>query len=118
MTFAGATSARFAALQAGAVDAAILTPPFNFHAQSAGFNNLGNTIEYADMPFAGIAVNTNWAEANKATLAEKLVGVYNQSIAWLYDTEQPRRGRADSDQGQQAQSGRRARRAYDYLIGR
>ena len=37
MTFAGATSARFSALQAGAVDAAILTPPFNFHAQSAGF---------------------------------------------------------------------------------
>ena len=37
MTFAGATSARFAALQAGAVDAAILTPPFNFHAQTAGF---------------------------------------------------------------------------------
>ena len=62
MTFAGATSARFAALQAGAVDAAILTPPFNFHAQSAGFTNLGNTIEYTDMPFAGIAVNTTWAE--------------------------------------------------------
>ena len=37
MTFAGATSARFSALQAGAVDAAILTPPFNFHAESAGF---------------------------------------------------------------------------------
>src|SRR5690349_1718096 len=46
MTFAGATSARFAALQAGAVDAAILTPPFNFHAQTAGFNNLGNAVEY------------------------------------------------------------------------
>ena len=41
MTFAGATSARFSALQAGAVDAAILTPPFNFHAQSAGFTLLG-----------------------------------------------------------------------------
>ena len=70
MTFAGATSARFSALQAGAVDAAILTPPFNFHAQSAGFTNLGNTVEYVDMPFAGIAVNTNWAEANKATVRE------------------------------------------------
>ena len=66
MTFAGATSARFSALQAGAVDAAILTPPFNFHAQSAGFTLLGHTIEYVDMPFAGIAVNTNWAAANKA----------------------------------------------------
>ena len=66
------------------MDAAILTPPFNFNAQSAGFNNLGNINEYVDMPFAGIAVNTKWAEGNKATLA-KLVGVYNHSIAWLYD---------------------------------
>ena len=61
MTFAGATSARFSALQAGAVDAAILTPPFNFHAQTAGFNNLGNAVDYVDMPFSGMAVNTNWA---------------------------------------------------------
>jgi NitT/TauT family transport system substrate-binding protein len=84
MTFAGATSARFSALQAGAVDAAILTPPFNFHAQSAGFSLLGHTIDYVDMPFAGISVNTNWAAANKATV-ERLIGVYNSSMAWLYD---------------------------------
>lgn len=84
MTFAGATSARFAALQAGAVDAAILTPPFNFHAQSAGFTNLGNTVDYVDMPFAGITVNTNWAAANKRT-AEKIIAIYNKSMAWLYD---------------------------------
>ena len=54
MTFAGATSARFSALQAGAVDAAILTPPFNFHAQTAGFTLLGHAVEYVDMPFAGM----------------------------------------------------------------
>jgi len=45
--FAGATSARFSALQSGAVDAAILLPPFNFYAESAGFTNLGLTIDYA-----------------------------------------------------------------------
>jgi ABC-type nitrate/sulfonate/bicarbonate transport system substrate-binding protein len=84
MTFAGATSARFSALQAGAVDAAILTPPFNFHAQSAGFKLLGNTVDYVDMPFAGITVNTNWANSNKATV-QKVIGVYNKSMAWLYD---------------------------------
>ncbi len=84
MTFAGATSARFAALQAGAVDAAILTPPYNFHAQSSGFTNLGEAVEYADMPFAGIAVNTNWAAANKGTV-EKVISIYTKSIAWLYD---------------------------------
>jgi ABC-type nitrate/sulfonate/bicarbonate transport system substrate-binding protein len=84
MTFAGATSARFSALQAGAVDAAILTPPFNFHAQTAGFTLLGHTVEYVDMPFAGISVNTNWAAANKDT-AGKLITVYNDSMTWLYD---------------------------------
>ena len=36
------------------------------------------------MPFAGISVNTNWAVANKAT-TEKLIKVYNDSMAWLYD---------------------------------
>jgi ABC-type nitrate/sulfonate/bicarbonate transport system substrate-binding protein len=84
MTFAGATSARFSALQAGAVDAAILTPPFNFHAQSAGFNRLGDTVQFVDMPFAGISVNTNWAATNKITVL-KVIEVYNKSMAWLYD---------------------------------
>src|SRR5207253_1391643 len=55
--FAGATNARFSALQSGAVDAALLTAPFNFYAESAGFQNLGFTFDYLkDMPFAGMAV--------------------------------------------------------------
>jgi ABC-type nitrate/sulfonate/bicarbonate transport system substrate-binding protein len=84
MTFAGATSARFSALQAGAVDAAILTPPFNFHAQAAGFTLLAHATQYMDMPFAGISVNANWARANKDTV-QKVIGVYDKSMAWLYD---------------------------------
>jgi ABC-type nitrate/sulfonate/bicarbonate transport system substrate-binding protein len=84
MTFAGATSARFSALQSGAVDAAILTPPFNFHAQSAGFTLLGNTVDFADMPFAGIAVNTNWAANNKPKV-EKVIAIYTKAMVWLYD---------------------------------
>jgi ABC-type nitrate/sulfonate/bicarbonate transport system substrate-binding protein len=115
MTFAGATSARFAALQSGAVDAAILTPPFNFNAQSAGFVNLGNINEFVDMPFAGIAMNTKWAEANKPTVA-KLVGVYNESIAWLYDTK----NRAEAVQILNRVSKLKiedCERAYDYLMG-
>ena len=41
MVFAGATTARASALLAGAVDAAILLPPFNFQAVAKGFNSLG-----------------------------------------------------------------------------
>jgi NitT/TauT family transport system substrate-binding protein len=83
--FAGATSARFSALQSGAVDAAILLPPFNFYAESAGFTNLGNTIDYArELPFAGAVVGRSWAAAHKTTL-EKILRVHNKSMAWFAD---------------------------------
>jgi len=115
MTFAGATSARFAALQAGAVDAAILTPPFNFHAQSAGFTLLGHAVQYVDMPFAGISVNTQWAATNKG-VTEKLIKVYNDSMAWLYDPK----NRAEAVQILMKVSKIKqddVEKAYDFLIG-
>jgi NitT/TauT family transport system substrate-binding protein len=88
--FAGATNARFSALQSGAVDAALLTAPFNFYAESAGFTNLGFTFDYlADMPFAGIAMNRNWAAANPK-LAQRFLGVFVKSVAWFYDAQNRR----------------------------
>jgi NitT/TauT family transport system substrate-binding protein len=85
MVFAGATSARFAALQSGAVDAAILAPPYSFRAEAAGFTNLGRTIDYApDLPFAGTVVNRTFAGA-KPRVVERVLAVLNRSIAWFYD---------------------------------
>jgi ABC-type nitrate/sulfonate/bicarbonate transport system substrate-binding protein len=85
--FAGATSARFSALQSGAVDAAILLPPFNFYAESAGFTNLGLTIDYArELPFAGAVVGRAWAASHQATLA-KVLAVHNKSMAWFADPQ-------------------------------
>ncbi len=85
MVFAGATAARASALLAGAVDAAILLPAFNFQAEAKGFNSLGLTIDYVkDLPFTGTAVNNAWAGANKATL-EKLLRAQNRSVAWFED---------------------------------
>ena len=85
MVFAGATSARASALQAGAVDAAILLPPFNFHAVAAGFNDLGMTIEYApELPFSGTVVNRNWAGRNQALL-QRMLGAHKKSVEWFYD---------------------------------
>src|SRR5262245_15454417 len=81
--FAGATSARFSALQAGAVDAAVLLPPFNFYAESAGFTNLGLTIDYAkELPFTGTVVGRAWASARKATL-DKVLLVNSKSMTWF-----------------------------------
>jgi ABC-type nitrate/sulfonate/bicarbonate transport system substrate-binding protein len=83
--FAGATSARFAALKSGAVDAALLTVPFNFFAETAGFTNLGFTFDVLpDMPFAGMAVNREWAESH-ADLLKRFLGAYNKGVAWFYD---------------------------------
>jgi ABC-type nitrate/sulfonate/bicarbonate transport system substrate-binding protein len=85
MVFAGATAARASALLAGAVDAAILLPAFNFQAVAKGFNSLGLTVDYVkDLPFSGTAVNNAWANANKATLA-KLLRAQNRSVAWFED---------------------------------
>src|SRR2546429_1531660 len=83
--FAGATSARFSALQSGAVDAAILLPPFNFYAESAGFTNLGLTIDYAkELPFTGTVVGRALASARKAVL-DKVLLVNSKSMAWFSD---------------------------------
>jgi len=83
--FAGATSARFSALQSGAVDAAILLPPFNFYAESAGFTNLGLTIDYAkELPFTGTVVARAWASSRQATL-DKVLLVNSKSMAWFSD---------------------------------
>ena len=83
--FAGATSARFAALKSGAVDAALLTVPFNFFAETAGYSNLGFTFDYLpDMPFAGMAVNREWALANP-DLVKRFLDAYNKGVAWFDD---------------------------------
>jgi ABC-type nitrate/sulfonate/bicarbonate transport system substrate-binding protein len=85
MVFAGATSARFAALSAGSVDAAILTSPFNFKAEGAGFTKLGVTVDYVhDFPFSGYAVNTAWAKEHKSVIAKFLAG-YATAVDWFYD---------------------------------
>jgi NitT/TauT family transport system substrate-binding protein len=83
--FAGATSARFSALQSGAVDAAILLPPFNFYAEWAGFTNLGLTIDYAkELPFSGTVIGRAWGSAHRATL-DKVLSVNTKSMAWFSD---------------------------------
>jgi NitT/TauT family transport system substrate-binding protein len=83
--FAGATSARFSALKSGAVDAALLTMPFNFFAETAGYTNLGFTFQYLpNMPFAGMAVNRDWTAANGDVL-KRFLDAYNKGVAFFGD---------------------------------
>ena len=69
----------------GAVDAAILLPPFNFYAESAGFTNLGLTVDYAkELPFTGTVVGRAWASSRRAIL-DKVLLVNSKSMAWFSD---------------------------------
>ncbi|MCC6776641.1 MAG: ABC transporter substrate-binding protein [Hyphomicrobiales bacterium] len=114
MVFAGATAARASALLAGAVDAAILLPPFNFQAIAAGFTDLGLTIDYVkDLPFSGTVVNARWANANTATL-RRLLSAHNKSVAWFDDE----RNRAEAVQILMAVSKLKqdeVEKAYDFM---
>ena len=84
MVFAGATSARAQALLSGAVDAAILLPPFNFQATAQGFNELGLTVDFApELPFSGTVVNNGWAKAHPALLS-RVLAAHAKSVAWFY----------------------------------
>jgi ABC-type nitrate/sulfonate/bicarbonate transport system substrate-binding protein len=85
IVYAGATSARFAALQSGAVDAALLNPPFSFRAEDAGFTRLALAADCArDLPFSGTVLNRSWAAGNTAR-ARGFLAAYTDSIHWFDD---------------------------------
>jgi len=78
---AGVAAARFAALKAGVVDAAIVLPPLNFQATAAGFVTLGLAADYVkDVPFTGMAVHRRWAAANLSA-AKRILAATDKSIA-------------------------------------
>lgn len=84
LIYAGSAAARFSALTAGAVDAALLNPPFNFKAQAAGFTNLGNLTDTVQMPFTGYVVATAWAKAHKPQLTGFATGIA-KGVDWFND---------------------------------
>jgi NitT/TauT family transport system substrate-binding protein len=114
LVFAGATAARFSALQAGAIDATVLLPPFNFYAETAGLKTLGLTIDYTpELPFTAAVVNRNWAASHRSTL-EKMLAVHNRSVAWFLD--QAHRDEAISVMVEASkQSAGDVGKAYDFL---
>jgi len=85
ITIIGATPGRWAALQSGAADAALLIPPILFKAEAAGFINIGLAYDYTkDLPFGGLIINKNWAVAHLA-VAQRLMQAYAKSLAWWQD---------------------------------
>ena len=111
---AGVAAARFAALKAGVVDAAIVLPPLNFQANAQGFVTLGLAADYVkDVPFTGMAMHRRWAGANMAA-AKRVLAATDKSIAWL--AEPSHRGEAVELLVKVGRSSKEdAEASYDYL---
>jgi len=85
LIFQGATPARFAALQSGAADAAMLTSPFNFHAEALGFKTLVLVDDVVkDIPFGVTSANRSWVLAHKDA-ARNFQDAYIEAVEWFYD---------------------------------
>ena len=83
--YAGATTARFAALLSGAIDATLLAQPFDFQAASQGFPVFADQKDITpDSPFTVYATNSDWAAKNK-NLAVGFLKGYLRGVALFYD---------------------------------
>jgi NitT/TauT family transport system substrate-binding protein len=86
--FAGASSARYAALKSGAVDAAILTDPFDYNAGQEGFTNLDMlTPKYVNADnygYASTVVHRDWARDHGDELV-RFIRAYIKATRWMND---------------------------------
>jgi NitT/TauT family transport system substrate-binding protein len=83
----GGSTARFAALQTGAVDAAVVVPPFDLQLQDLGFRILGYASDKgAKSAFVSVQVRKSWVQqpAN-AELLVRYLRAKKQALAWLND---------------------------------
>jgi ABC-type nitrate/sulfonate/bicarbonate transport system substrate-binding protein len=80
----GGVPPRHKALLAGEIDAGLQSVPWNYLAEEAGMNNLGDVIKYVpDWQFVSVNVNSRWAEANRDVLARFLRAIL-RGTEWLY----------------------------------
>jgi ABC-type nitrate/sulfonate/bicarbonate transport system substrate-binding protein len=86
--YAGASSARFAALKAGAVDGAILTDPYDAQAEQSGEFKLDTLVpKYVNASNYGyviLAVRKDWAQAN-ADVLSRFIRAELKGANWIYD---------------------------------
>jgi NitT/TauT family transport system substrate-binding protein len=85
LMFSGATSARLAALEAGAIDASVLSTPQSFKAIEDGFTDLGPVAPYlGEFPMMIWHVNAAWARANEKQVTA-FIRAHNKAVRYLSD---------------------------------
>ena len=113
--YAKAAGDRFAALVAGAVDAAILNPPTYFKATSAGLTHLGDTATFApSIPFTVWGANAGWAAKNRDALVA-FAKSYRRAVQWLYDPANKAKA-IDILVKHAKQDAKDSAEAYDFLV--
>jgi ABC-type nitrate/sulfonate/bicarbonate transport system substrate-binding protein len=81
----GGVPPRHKALLAGEIDAGMQSVPWNYVAEDAGMNNLGDAINYVpDWQFVSVNVNGAWASRNHA-LVVRFLRAMLRGTAWLYE---------------------------------
>jgi ABC-type nitrate/sulfonate/bicarbonate transport system substrate-binding protein len=84
VTETGGVPPRHKALLEGTIDAGLQSVPWNFVAEDAGMNNLGNVIDYVpDWQFVSINANAEWAAANRDLLV-RFLRTLLRATEWLY----------------------------------
>ena len=85
VTETGGVPPRHKALLEGKIDAGLQSVPWNYVAEEAGMNNLGDVIKYVpNWQFVAINANPQWAAANRDLLI-RFLRVMLRGTAWLYE---------------------------------
>lgn len=88
LQYAGSSSARYAALKSGAVDAAILVDPFDSEAEQSGDTKLDELVpKYANSSNYGYmtaAVNKSWAKDHPDEIA-RYIRADLEAVKWIYN---------------------------------
>jgi ABC-type nitrate/sulfonate/bicarbonate transport system substrate-binding protein len=85
LLFSGATSARLAALVAGAVDATMLSTPQSFQAVQNGYADLGPVAPFlGEFPMMIWNVNEEWAKTHEKELLA-FIRAHNKAVHYMTD---------------------------------
>jgi NitT/TauT family transport system substrate-binding protein len=85
LMFSGATSARLAALVAGAVDATMLSTPQSFQAVQNGYADLGPVAPFlGEFPMMIWNVNEEWAKSHEKELLA-FIRAHNKAVRYMSD---------------------------------
>ena len=111
----GGVPPRHKALLEGSIDAGLQSVPWNYVAEDAGMNNLGDIIDYVpDWQFVSVNANNDWARANRDTMVRFLRAML-RGTEWIYAHRAEAAVIAAREMPAPIQH---AERAWDYFTGR